>query len=515
VPVSGWADDRFGEKIMSDPAPSSPAALGDMSVEDFRRYGHALIEWIADYLTNIERYPVLSALRPGEIRSRLPRRPPSHPESLATILADFETVLLPGITHWNHPGFMAYFAITGSGPGILGELLSAALNVNAMLWKTSPAATELEEVVLDWLRQMVGLPESFEGVIYDTASISTLCALAAAREAIEDLHIRQRGLGGRSEVPRLRLYTSELAHSSVEKDAIVLGIGQEGVRKIATDEQFRLSVAELERAIADDRAAGWRPFCVVATVGTTSVTSIDPVGEIARVCARHGLWLHVDAAYAGSAAIVPELRSLLDGCDRADSIVINPHKWLFTPIDLSAFYSRRLDIVKRAFSLVPDYLRTSEDDAVHNFMDYGPQLGRRFRALKLWMVLRSFGHQGLADRIRSHIRLAQEFSRWVDAHPDFERLAPVPLSTVCFRARPRRFADTALDEKTNAYLDQLNSALLDAVNASGECFLSHTRLRGRFVLRLAIGNIRTTEKHVARAWEILREHAARLDAEMR
>lgn len=488
--------------------------LGDMTAEDFRRYGHRLIEWIADYLEEIERYPVLARVRPGEIRSRLPRRPPLTPEPMDAILEDFETVILPGITHWNHPGFLAYFAITGSEPGILGELLSAALNVNAMLWKTSPAATELEEVVLDWLRQMVGLPEEFEGVIYDTASISTLCALAAAREALDDLQIRQRGLGGRSDVPRLRLYTSELAHSSVEKDAIVLGIGQEGVRKIGTDDAFRLDVAELQRAIVEDRRAGWRPFCVVATVGTTSVTSIDPVAAIADICAQHNLWLHVDAAYAGSAAVVPELRHLLDGCDRADSLVLNPHKWLFTPIDLSAFYSRRMDVVKRAFSLVPEYLRTSEDEAVRNFMDYGPQLGRRFRALKLWMVIRAFGQEGLAERIRYHIRLAQEFARWVDADPDFERVAPVPLSTVCFRARPRRFAQRSTDETATAYLDQLNSALLDAVNATGECFLSHTRLGGRFVLRLAIGNIRTTDRHVARAWELLRLHAERLDAQM-
>lgn len=474
----------------------------DMPLEEFRRFGHQVVEWIADYLAGIERYPVLARVRPGEIRRRLPAHPPREGEPFEAILRDFEQIILPGITHWNHPGFMAYFAITGSGPGILGELLAAALNVNAMLWKTSPAATELEQVALDWLRQMLGLPPEFEGVIYDTASISSLCALAAAREAV-GLGVRERGLAG---LPRLRLYMSEEAHSSIEKGAILLGLGQAGVRKIPTDEAFRMDVKALERAIEEDQAAGWRPFCVVATVGTTSTTSSDPVAEIARVCERYRLWLHVDAAYAGAAAIVPEFRHVLDGCDRADSLVVNPHKWLFTPIDLSAFYCRRMDVLRRAFSLVPEYLRT-EEEQVRNFMDYGPQLGRRFRALKLWMVLRYFGQEGLVARIREHIRLAQQFAAWVDADPDFERLAPAPLSTVCFRARPRGWA------RSEADLDLFNEALLQAVNATGECFLSHTRVRGRLALRLAIGNMRTSERHVRRAWELLRAHAARLQAE--
>ncbi|GBC82687.1 L-2,4-diaminobutyrate decarboxylase [bacterium HR10] len=480
-------------------------AASDMPLEEFRRFGHRLVEWIAEYLAEIERYPVLARVRPGEVRERLPAHPPAEGESFEAILRDFEQIVLPGITHWNHPGFMAYFAITGSGPGILGELLAAALNVNAMLWKTSPAATELEEVVLDWLRQMLGLPSEFEGIIYDTASISSLCALAAAREAL-GLQVRERGLAGRADLPRLRLYVSEEAHSSIEKGAIVLGLGQAGVRKIPTDDAFRMDVRALERAIAEDRAAGWRPFCVVATVGTTSTTSIDPVAEIARVCAREGLWLHVDAAYAGAAAIAPEFRYVLDGCERADSLVVNPHKWLFTPIDLSAFYCRRMDVLRRAFSLVPEYLR-AEEEGVRNLMDYGPQLGRRFRALKLWMVIRYFGREGLAARIREHVRLAQQFAAWVDADPDFERMAPTPLSTVCFRARPQSLAASGAD------LDRFNEALLEAVNATGECFLSHTRVRGRFTLRLAIGNLRTSERHVRRAWDVVRAHAARLHAE--
>jgi aromatic-L-amino-acid decarboxylase len=483
------------------------ASASDMPLEEFRRFGHQVVEWIAEYFAGIERHPVLARVRPGEIRRRLPAQPPVEGEPFDVILRDFEEILLPGITHWNHPGFMAYFAITGSGPGILGELLAAALNVNAMLWKTSPAATELEQVVLDWLRQMLGLPPEFEGLIYDTASISSLCALAAAREAL-GLEVRERGLAGRAEVPRLRLYASEEAHASIEKGAIVLGLGQAGVRKIPTDDAFRMDVRALEHAIEEDRAAGWRPFCVVATVGTTSTTSIDPVAEIARVCERYGMWLHVDAAYAGAAAIAPEFRHVLEGCERADSLVVNPHKWLFTPIDLSAFYCRRLDMLRRAFSLVPEYLRTEEAE-VRNFMDYGPQLGRRFRALKLWMVIRYFGQQGLAARIREHVRLAQQFAAWVDADPDFERMAPTPLSTICFRARPSSLAASEDD------LDRFNEALLEAINATGECFLSPTRVRGRFALRLAIGNLRTSERHVRRAWELLRTHAARLCAEWR
>lgn len=495
-------------------SPGTPVGeFGDMDPEVFRTYGHRIIDWIADYLAEVDRYPVLAEVAPGQVRQQLPLQPPDEPESMDSILDDLEKIIVPGLTHWNHPAFFAYFAITGSGPGILGELLCAAFNVNAMLWKTAPAATELEEVVLGWLRQMLGLPPSFQGIIYDTASISSLHAIAAAREMVPGAEVREKGLAGRPEVPRLRLYTSEQAHSSIEKAAITLGVGQEGVRKIPVDEAFRLDPRALERAIEEDRAAGWRPFCIVATVGTTSTTSVDPVPAIADIAERYGLWLHVDAAYAGSAAILPEMRRVLDGCDRADSIVVNPHKWLFTPIDLSAFYCRRFDVLRRAFSLVPEYLRTVEDEQVRNYMDYGVQLGRRFRALKLWMVIRAFGHKGLAARIRQHIRWAGRVAQWIDAHPDFERLAPVPFSTICFRARPHDLPDGGDD--VEAYLDELNEALLHAVNRTGRVYLSHTRLRGMFVLRMAIGNLRTTEEHIARAWALLKEHAARLDAERR
>src|ERR687894_1017203 len=368
------------------------------------------------------------------------------------IIADVDRLVVPALTHWSHPAFFAYFATSTSAPGIFGEMLSAAFDVKALLWRGAPAAQELEEVTLSWLRQMIGLPEAFSGIIYDTASVSTLHAIAAAREGL-DLRIRADGMSGRTDLPLLRVYSSEQAHSSVEKCVITPGLGQRSLRKIPADAEFRMDAAALARAVEEDRAAGYLPFCVVATVGTTSTSSIDPVPAVADVCEREGLWLHVDAAYAGSAAVVPEMRHVLDGCERADSLVTNPHKWLFTPFDLSALYSRRLDVLRRAFTLTPEYLRTSESDEVRNGSDYGVQLGRRFRALKLWMVLRYFGREGLAARLREHCRLARLFASWVEESPDWEPLAPVPFGLVCFRARP----DAAAGET-----DDARAARLDA-----------------------------------------------------
>lgn len=475
---------------------------GDEDLEEFRREGHRLVDWIADYLGDgAERYPVLARVRPGEVRASLPGSPPAEGEPLGRVVADVERLVVPGLTHWNHPGFFAYFANTSTGPAVLGELLAAAFNANAMLWKTSPAATELEVVVLDWLRQLLGLPEGLFGVIQDTASASTLVALAAARERQGALEVRRRGLSGQ---PRLRMYASEQAHSSVEKAGIVLGIGQEGLRKVPVDSAYRMDARALAEAVAEDRRAGWVPFAVTATVGTTSTTSIDPVPAIADVCSRERLWLHVDAAYGGSAAVVPELRWVLEGCERADSLVTNPHKWLYVPIDLSAFYTRHPDTVKAAFSLVPDYLRTPEEKVAPNLMDYGVSLGRRFRALKLWMVLRAFGASGLAEPIREHVRLAHLFRDWLEADPRFEVVAPTPLSVVCFRLR--------CPDRTPEEADRLQEAVLEAVNRSGEAYLSHTRLGGRTVLRLAVGNARTRERHVRRAFELLVEAAARQPA---
>lgn len=473
-----------------------------MPISELRAAGYQAVDWIVDYLSGIEDLPVLARVAPGEVAASLPLAAPEQAEDFGAILDDLTTRILPGVTHWNHPGFFAYFGTTGSSPGILGEALCAALNVNAMLWRTSPAATELEERALEWLRQMTGLPAEFTGHLQDSASTSTLVAVAAAREAA-GLGIRDHGMSGR-EIPAMRLYCSEEAHSSVEKAAIVLGIGRQGVRKIPTDDHFRMAPAELTAAIRSDREAGRLPFCVVATIGTTSSTSIDPLPAIGEICRHEGLWLHVDAAYGGAAAVVPEMRGVLDGVEGADSLVLNPHKWLFVPIDCSALFLRDPWATRAAFSIRPEYLSTPESETVTNLMDYGPALGRRFRALKLWMVLRYFGRVGLADRIGEHLRLARELARWIDDEPGWERLAPVPFSTVCFRHDPGAMAE--------AELDLLNERILAEVNATGEAFLSHTRLRGRFALRLAIGNIRTAESHVRRAWELLREASARAPA---
>jgi aromatic-L-amino-acid decarboxylase len=476
-----------------------------MPSSEFRKFGHQLVDWVAEYLDHVEERPVLPAVQPGDIRRSLPASPPRNAEPMGQIIADIDRIIMPGITHWNHPRFHAYFNSTASGPGILAELLSAALNVNGMVWESSPAVTELEEVVLNWLRQMLGLPQEFWGMILDTASTSTLHGIAAAREAMEDLNIREEGMAGRREVPNLRIYISEFAHSSVEKAVITLGFGVNAIRKIPVDDRFCMRTADLEAAIAEDRKKGIRPFCVVATVGTTSCTSIDPVPVIADICECENLWLHVDAAYGGSAAIIPEMRHILDGCNRADSFVVNPHKWMFVPVDVSVLYTRKPDILRRAFSLVPEYLRTSHDNAVRNLMDYGVPLGRRFRALKLWFVLRYFGWNGLADRLREHIRLAKLFAGWIDAQPSFELLAPVHFGTVCFRAHPSGMND----EQT---LNTLNEHLLHVLNGSREIFLSHTKLNGRYTIRIAIGHIKTQETHLRYTWEFIQRELKNLQA---
>ncbi len=436
-------------------------------MSDFRSDAAATAEWIARYLEGVRELPVLAQVEPGAIRAALPAAPPERPEPFADVLRDLDEILLPGITHWNHPRFFAYYAISGSEPGILAEFLTAALNVNAMLWRTSPAATELEEVALDWLRQLLGLPEGLHGHIEDTASTSTLAALTAAR------HLRPEGA----------VLCSEHAHSSMDKSARLLGIR---LRKIPADAEFRMRPDALAEALAEGEAAA-----VVATVGTTSTSSVDPVTEIAALCAEAGAWLHVDAAYAGSAMVCEENRWAFAGVERADSLVVNPHKWLFTPIDCSVLYTRRPEVLRAAFSIAPVYLRTSEED-VTNLTDYGPALGRRFRSLKLWAVLRCYGRDGLQAVIREHQRLARLFAGWVEEAPGWEVVAPVPFSLVCFRREGP---------------DEANAALLERVNATGEAYLSNTTLDGRFVLRLAIGNHRTTEDDVRRAWELLQELA--------
>jgi len=487
---------------MTEPQPKLSSGLGDMSKEEFRRFGHELIDWVAEYLEHVEDLPVLAQIEPGDLKAQLPAVPPEKGEAMEKIIRDVDRLIVPALTHWNHPSFFAYFATSTSGPGIFGELLSAAFDNKAMLWRTSPASTELEEVTLDWLRQMMGLDSGMTGIIYDTASVSSMHAIAAAREGVE-LRIREEGMSGRKDLPLLRVYVSEQAHSSIEKGVITLGLGQRGLRKIQTDSEFRMDTKALAAAIEEDKLNGIVPFCVVATVGTTSTSSIDPVEEIVPICEEHAMWLHVDAAYAGSAAVVPEFRDILRGCERADSLAVNPHKWLFTPFDLSVLYCRHMDLLRRAFSLVPEYLRTPEQEQVRSGSDYGVQLGRRFRALKLWMIIRYFGHEGLAARIREHCRLAKQFASWVEADPDWELLAPLPFALVCFRACPR--VEAPNESARNARLNVLNEAIMHGVNATGKALLSHTKLNDKLTLRLSIGNIRTTEKHVRQVWDLLKE----------
>ena len=455
-------------------------------IQDFRRAGHEAVDWIAEYLANARRYPVLPKVRPGELVEALPHSGPEQGEAFGAILRDFEKIVLPAVTHWNHPGFLAYFACTGSTPAILGEMLAAALNTNGLYWMTSPAVAELEQVALGWLREWMGLPPEFFGMVYDTASVSSMHAIVAGRE-LADPEARQQGSRG-----DLVLYTSEQSHSSIEKGAIAVGIGQNNVRKVPTDSEFRMRPEVLAQMIEQDRASGRKPFFVCATAGTTSSTSVDPVEAIADVAEKHGLWLHVDAAYAGAAAILPERRDLFRGIDRAHSLVVNPHKWLLTPIDFSAFFTRRPDILRRAFSLASAILRTQPDPRAVNLMDYGVPLGHRFRALKFWFVLRYFGRERIQEILRTHIAWAQRLAALVDADPRFERVAPVPFSVVCLRYKGT---------------DDDNRAILEAVNASGKVFLSGTVLNGKFVLRIAIGNLHTAWSDVEQAWELVKSSA--------
>jgi aromatic-L-amino-acid/L-tryptophan decarboxylase len=454
--------------------------------QEFRKYGYQVVDWIAGYLENIRTYPVLPPVKPGALIDQLPAAAPDHGESMDAILGDFERLIVPAVTHWNHPRFFAYFAISASEPGILAEMLTAALNANGMVWKSCPALTELEQVTLGWLRQWLALPDDFFGIIYDTASMSTLHAIAAAREMADP---EARARGGRGD---LVMYISEHANLSVEKAGMTLGLGQDNIRKIASDDQFRMRADLLRAGMEADRRAGKKPFCVVPTVGTTSTSSIDPVNEIADIAEEYGAWLHVDAAYGGVAAILPEMQYVLDGAARAHSFVVNPHKWLFTPIDLSAFYTRHPDILRRAFSLVPEYLKTAEDPRAVNFMDYGVQLGRRFRALKLWFIMRQYGRQGIAHLIRAHLGYAQRLAALIESSPDFELAAPVPFSLICFRYRGS---------------NEDNRALLEKINASGKAFLSQTVLNGRFVLRLAIGNMGTTWEDLMEVWTLVEQAA--------
>ena len=473
--------------------------LGDLSPEEITRHLQTAAEWIGEYLATIEQQDVFPSIEPGDFARQLSPKPPLHAEDMEQILSDFARLVPPATTHWNHPSFHAWFANTGSGPGIIAETLSAALNNNAMVWRSGPASTEMEMVTCDWLRQILGLPASLFGMIHDTASTAIIAALAAARHQTTKGEVRERGLRS---LPPLRVYCSEEAHSSVERAALLLGLGSSNVVKIEVDDEFRLRPDALKRTIASDVEAGFLPMAVVATVGTTGTTSVDPVAAMATICQERGIWLHVDAAYGGAMGVVEEFRWVLDGCEHADSLVVNPHKWLFVPMDCSVLYCKDAQALRRAFSLVPSYLETPEDPKVRNLSEYGPALGRRFRALKLWMVIRAYGSEGIAARIRYHVQLARDLQSWIKAAEYWEQLAPAPMSTVLFRHHPKGMTDERA-------LEAHNQSILSMVNASGQAFLSHTIVRGAFALRLAIGNLRTRRTHLRQTWRLLQDTAGR------
>ena len=480
---------------MEQPAHNLGSDLGDIPADVFRKHLHQLADWIADYRENIAQRPIAPNAKPGAVLAQLDATPPETGTSFDEIFSEIERIIVPGVAHWAHPQFMSYFGCTTTSPGILAEMITAAMNVNAMTWRTSPAATELETLVLDWLRQWLGFPDDFQGVLYDTASISTMHALAVAREEAST-SIRTLGLSGRTELPIFRIYTSDQAHSSVEKAAIALGLGEHNVRRIASDAEFKMNVTALREAVNADLRHGFKPLAVVATVGTTSTASVDPVREIAVICAEFQMWLHIDAAYGGGLALLPEHQWVTDAWAEADSLVINPHKMLFVPFDFSALYVRDIERLRRLFTLAPESLHLRDPAGAEiNYMDYGVQLGRRFRALKAWVVWRTFGRAGMAARIREHLRLAQLFAQWIREDPRFEISAPVMMGVVCFR----------LKDSDDKAADQKNSATVAKINASGKAYLTQAKLRGRVVMRLGLGNVLTTEAHVQRVWEIIRE----------
>ena len=468
-----------------------------MTPDEFRTHAHDLVDWMADYMETVRAYPVRSPVRPREILDQLPAEPPEQPEPFADIFDDFKRVILPGMTHWQHPSFFAYFPANSSPPSVLAEMLTATLGAQCMSWVTSPAATELEERMMGWLGQMLGLPPAFRGVIQDTASTATLCSILSAREARSDFRINERGF---ERTPRFAAYCSTETHSSIEKGIKIAGIGRENLRKVAVDGAFALRPDALEEAITADIRVGLTPLCVVATLGTTGSTAIDPLRPIGEICRRHGIWLHVDAAHAGTALVLPEMRWMSDGLEYADTLVVNPHKWMMANFDCSAYFVRDTAALVRTFEILPEYLKTAGTGAVDNYRDWGIQLGRRFRALKLWFVLRSYGVSGIQEKVRNDIRLAQQLAREIRRDPAFELLAPVPLNAICFRHVPPGITDPSA-------LDALNAELLERVNSSGSVYMTHTRLNGRFTIRMVIGQTNVQQRHVDRAWSLIRETA--------
>jgi len=471
-----------------------------LDTAEFRRNAHAMVDWMADYLDSVERYPVRAQVRPGDIAARLPLSPPETGEGMERIFSDFQADVLPGITHWQHPSFFAYFPANSSPPSVLAEMLTATLGANCMLWQTSPAATEMETRMLDWLRQMTGLPEGFQGVIQDSASSASLCAILTARERATGWQANDAGLGV---VPRLTVYASAETHASVEKDVKVAGLGRNQLRKVAVDDSFAMRPDALEAAIVEDRTTGLVPACVVATLGSTGVGAADPLRAIGEVCQRQRVYLHVDAAWAGSAFILPDHRWMLDGVELADSYAFNPHKWLFTNFDCTAHFVRNPAELVRTLEIAPVYLQTRESSRVIDYRDWSVPLGRRFRALKLWFVIRSYGVEGLRAKIAAHIDLARELESWIAAAPDFELLVPRSLALLNFRYHPRGV-------NAPAELDRLNAELLESLNASGKLYLTQNRVRGAFSIRFSIGQTTTARRHVEAAWETIQATARSL-----
>lgn len=462
------------------------------SPEIFRREAHKLVDWIADYYKNIKDYPVKASCKPGSIYTQIVDEPPVEPDLFSNIFADFEKIIVPGISHWQHPSFFAYFPANSSFPSLLAEFLTAALGAQCMKWETSPAATELEEAVMNWLKKMTGLPESFAGVIQDSASTSTLCAILTARERHTAFRVNADGAVA---MPLLRVYCSSEAHSSVEKAVKIAGIGRNNLVKIGLDEKFSMRPDLLENAIMRDKKNGFEPLCVVAAIGTTGSTAVDPLPEIASVCKRHNVWLHVDAAYAGSALILPEFRWMIEGIEQADSLVFNPHKWLFTNFDCSAYFVRDSETLIDTFKLIPEYLKTQIPEHVNDYSNWGIQLGRRFRALKLWFVIRSFGVSGLQQKLRKQLAIARDLQSWISSDPDFEILAPVLFNLICFRYHPKGLNE---DE-----LNRLNEEILMKVNATGKLYLSHTKLNSRYSLRIVTGQTNVELEDVQAAWKLI------------
>jgi aromatic-L-amino-acid/L-tryptophan decarboxylase len=466
-----------------------------MDLQDFRRHGHALIDWMADYFENVDKQPVVSPVKPGEVLAHFPMDPPETPDDFDRLMDDFNKIIMPGITHWQHPGWHAYFTANNSYPSILAEMLTATLGAQCMSWQTSPAATELEERMMEWLRKMTGLPDDFTGVIQDTASTATLVSLLTARERATDYRVNSKGF---HKEKTFTVYCSAEAHSSIERAVKIAGFGSRHLRKIEVDKNFAMNPAALEAAINDDIRNNFEPLAVIAAFGTTGSTAIDPLASISEICKKNRLWLHVDAAWAGTALLLPEMRDTIRGIENVDTFVFNPHKWMFTNFDCSAYFVKDKAALIRTFEILPEYLKTPEGKRVNNYRDWGIQLGRRFRALKLWFVIRSFGVAGLQDKIRNHIRWAKDFAGWAEQEPGFELLAPAPLATVCFRIKPKDITD---EDKLNL----LNQKYLEKINADGHIFLTHTKLSGRFTIRFVVGQTNTEKKHVEEAWEIIKK----------